>query len=277
MRMAIIVSERAKHQHDTALAIRDGMRVHGDDAVVLFKPEIVMTGAEHFDAVCVWGLRRAMPFRPKYNVLIMERAYVGDRFQWMSLGWNGLNGRAVWPDIEEPTRWNQHFTQYEDKWQPNKEPQLAVVMGQVPTDTAVRGIDFIGWAGNVLSDLRNKGIPAAYRPHPMSPHAVPGVAKKMVMSGHLSDALFQASVAITYNSNTGVDAVLAGVPTIAEDRGSMVYDIAFHSLDQFLASHGNLPDRTKWHNRLAYRQWLPEEIRSGLAWPHVKGAMYGQG
>ncbi len=278
MRMALIVSERAAHQYNTALAIQDGMRVHGDEGVIFFRPENFnnVRLSEHFDAISTWGWRRAQPFHQTYPVLVMERAYIADRFEWVSLGWNGLNGRAQWPNRENSIRWEKHFSQYESPWQPNKEPQLAVVMGQVPTDSAVRGIDFLGWAGNIISNLQTKKYPVKFRPHPNAPYAIPGVAKKLTIFGDLSDSLFQASVAVTFNSNTGVDAVLAGVPTVAENIGSMAYEIAFHSVEEFLESRGRLPDRTKWRNRLAYRQWLPDEIRSGEAWSYVKEALHAQ-
>ena len=73
----------------------------------------------------------------------------------------------------------------------------------------------------------------------------------------LDEALDKAGLVVTYNSNSGVDAVLAGVPTYAADPGSMVWDV---SSREFLPT---TPDRAIWSQRMSFTQWLPDEIEKG--------------
>lgn len=63
--------------------------------------------------VACWGWRLGQHLRYKgHEVLVMERGYLGDRFAWTSLGWNGLNGRSTVPEAPEDggERFNRNFS-----------------------------------------------------------------------------------------------------------------------------------------------------------------------
>jgi len=64
---------------------------------------------------------------------------------------------------------------------------------------------------------------------------------------------------MTYNSNTGVEAAMAGRPVIAMDEGSMAYEIAGHQVTDIIT-----PDRTAWAHALAWKQFTIDEIQSGF-------------
>lgn len=86
------------------------------------------------------------------------------------------------------------------------------------------------------------------------------------MNGSLQEALDAAALVATFNSNSGVDAVLAGVPTYAADPGSMVYELS----TIYFRSTPIVADRDEWCAKMAYTQWLPEEIESGQAWEALR-------
>jgi hypothetical protein len=269
MRLAIIAKGTAAHQAGTAKAIKAGMAAHGDVAEI-FTSDMEFMSRTDFDAVCVWGWRRGKAFRDLgFDVLVMERAYLGDRFAWISLGWNGLNGRAEWPDNASPLRWEQHFADLLQPWRaPAGKARFALLLGQVPSDSACRGVHLETWLNGTAQRLRSMGRQVLFRPHPKAAYVrVPGVT---VMAGRtLAEDLAEAEFAVTFNSNSGVEAVLAGVPTITHDPGSMAWAVSSHSVEERLV----MPDRLGWAHRMAWRQWLPAEIAAGLAWPHVKGAL----
>jgi hypothetical protein len=73
---------------------------------------------------------------------------------------------------------------------------------------------------------------------------------------------------VTFNSNSGVEAVVDGVPTLSFDIGSMVYEVSGHLLDDI--EEPKRFDRTQWLANLCYAQWNPEELRNGEAWDHLK-------
>ena len=277
MRIAALVSGHASHQVMTAESLRLGATAHGDEVTVFtgaMQREFYDRG--HFDAVCTWGWRRAIPHRDAgFDVLVMERAYVDDRFRWVSLGWNGLNGRARWPDNADPSRWHKHFTHLMLPWRSVQSADCrsgyALLLGQVPSDSACLNVRMHPWLSNVAQQLRVRGWRVVFRPHPSSPRMVVPGAEQAPFGASLADDLSGAAVAVTWNSNSGVDAALAGVPVIACDEGSMAWDIAGHDLADPLTT----PDRSEWSARLAWRQWLQEEVASGEAWPHIRAALHG--
>ena len=101
-----------------------------------------------------------------------------------------------------------------------------------------------------------------FRPHPVAVqrgqhHNVP---RAVTSEQSLADDLAGAAVVVTFNSNTGVDAVLAGKPTVTMDAGAMAWPVTDHVLGQ----HGEY-DRESWAYRMAWKQWRDEEISSGDA------------
>ena len=71
---------------------------------------------------------------------------------------------------------------------------------------------------------------------------------------------------VTFNSNTGVEGVLAGVPTVTMDEGAMAYPVTGHKLVDIVT-----PDRMAWAYALAWKQWRMEEMFSGVCWDVVSG------
>jgi hypothetical protein len=101
----------------------------------------------------------------------------------------------------------------------------------------------------------------AFRDHPKGGNYQTHVPK---LNGPLIEAFEQAAIAVTFSSNTGVDALIAGVPVYAEDEGSMAYSVASHRVGQTL-----FPDRRQWAHNLAYCQWTQDEYRNGVAIEHL--------
>jgi len=77
-----------------------------------------------------------------------------------------------------------------------------LIIGQVPTDTAVRGIKFDRW----VAEQKEKYPDHKYRPHP----TVQKSAKT------LEQDLAGARLVVTYNSNAGWEALVAGVPVLCD-------------------------------------------------------------
>jgi len=76
---------------------------------------------------------------------------------------------------------------------------------------------------------------------------------------------------VTFNSNVGVDATLAGIPVITHDKGSMVYNITSHDISTI--NNPYIPNdelRQQWAYDTAYAEWSPDELKSGEAWQHIK-------
>ena len=72
---------------------------------------------------------------------------------------------------------------------------------------------------------------------------------------------------VTYTSGTGIDAVLHGVPNIACNSGSMVFDVSSKNLEDVENPYKG--DKEIWTNKIAHCQWSIEEFESGECWDHV--------
>jgi hypothetical protein len=117
--------------------------------------------------------------------------------------------------------------------------------------------------------LAARGHRVVFRPHPHPRGEWLRLPDVETSTGTLAEALDGAAFAVTCNSNSAVDAVLAGVPTVTLDYGAMAWDVTSHDLDQPIVT----PDRDAWAAWLAGVQWSHDEIRSGTAWASVSRAM----
>lgn len=237
-----------------------GVKAHGDVPYFSDKPDDA-------DVHAFWGLKRrhgkSALGRGKRSIVV-ERAYLGDRFRWRAMGFQGLNGYADFCNQDVPDdRWRKYWRDDVRDW--NEGGNYALIIGQVPGDAALYGLDVYKWANKVAEEAWNYYPDVRFRPHPEARREWV-VSHADTMHGSLEDALDGAAVVITYTSNVAVDAVMRGVPTITMDRGSMAWEVSSHSLKAKLYKG----DRDDWGRKIAYAQWMPEEIRSGEAWAHFR-------
>lgn len=242
----VIASPKAAHQVTHQEALARGLEAHGLVVARMQPGQRVMT-----HRVACWGWRVGRILHQQgHDVLVMERGYIGDRFAWTSLAWNGLNGLGKVP--KPPADKGERF----DKFHPSALKPLspdgdyALICGQVPGDASLRGMNLHAWY--CAQAQKRWGVPALFRPHPLAHKRghVLSVPNAPFLRGELEPALANAKVVISFNSNTGVDAILAGKTTYVEDRGGMAYGVE---------------DRTTWAHNLAWRQWSIDEIQSGYA------------
>jgi hypothetical protein len=194
------------------------------------------------------------------HLLVLERGFLQPRMQWVSLTWDGFNGRGRFPPAPEMagTRESQYFARLKP-WR-QLGGKKALVVGQVPGDAALRGLDVPAWAQSVTDDLKINNYSVTYRPHPSAFTPCPSGAK--LSSSTLTADLAATDVVIVYNSTAAVEAIIEGVPTIVMDEGSVAYAMGSHTITEPLKQ----PDRTQWLRDLAWRQWSLEELADGSAW-----------
>jgi len=263
----ILYHNTAKHQIEHINLFAQGLRRHGYD----FEMGNQRRPAE-CDLAVFWSAHFQHLIETQEHAgkdyIILERGYFGDRNEMTSIGFNGLNGRANFlNDNSDGDRWNALGGQYLP-WKADGD--YILVMGQVMGDASLKNVDFIHWirsANYELQFLYEK--PIVCRPHPLqsaknrhSPcHDFENVSTKT-----LAEDLKSAFCVVTYNSNSGVDAAMAGVPVVACDFGSMAWPIAAQGIREKLKR----PDRKQWAHNLAYCQWTDAEIKGGDAWDHLK-------
>lgn len=223
---------------------------------------VIDTNYYDCDLLVLWGVRRQDLINKQRllgrEICILERGYLGDRYKYTSVSFGGgLNGRGIFRGpFTDNLRFRGLFGHLLRPWEFNFDGYV-LVMGQVPGDQSIRGVDIHGWYARVVQALRREGYKdIRFRPHPRAGRG--GTAGLRAVTGDLDAALAGAAIVVTYNSNAAVDAVLYGRPTIAMDEGSMAWDMAGHQIDDI-----RTPNRAAWCSRLAWCQYSIDEFRSG--------------
>ena len=272
----LVYCGRGEHQETWGGALARGLKRHNVAVEVAATPNPNQRVPD-VEVIAFWGHRQRRLIdhqrRAGRQYLVLERGYFGDRFAMTSLGWDGLNGHANFCNARSPAdRWLKHGWPLPD-WREGGE--YALICGQVARDAAVADVNLPAWYAGVTALIARAwpGLPVRFRPHPLARQAVqpPGVR---LATGTLADNLRDAVFTVSYNSNTGVDSLLAGVPTYRGSPGSMAGALA-----PLLVNPGALAemprwnksaDRQAWAHDLAYCQWTHEEMTSGAAWDHIK-------
>lgn len=206
--------------------------------------------------------------RHAMDTLILETGYInrGDGANnHYALGWNGLNGRA---NFKNRGSSDKRAKKLGVEMKPWKDGDYVLLCGQVPWDASVDFTDHRAWLEEAAHNIRAlTGREIVFRPHPKGD--LPPIDGCRYSKGPIEQDLLNAHCVVTFNSNTGVDAVLAGVPVFAFDKGSMVYQVA--NKNWLKIERPEKPDRSQWLNDICYAQWTPEEMMSGEAWKHHYG------
>jgi hypothetical protein len=201
------------------------------------------------------------------TLVILETGYVNRGDGWgnhFSAGLNGLNGRADFRNKNSPADRFEKLGVDVVPWKSSGEHIL--LCGQVPWDASVDHIEIYPWLIGVVAKLQEMTTrKIVFRPHPLGPVAPIGGTE--YSKRYLHEDLAHAHACVTFNSNSAVEAAIAGVPVFAFDAGSMALPVANTDLSDIETP--KTPDRAQWLNDLAYTQWTPEEMRSGATWAHL--------
>lgn len=237
-------------------AFKDGLRRHGLYMDLVPYVQDVTTDIQTADVVVTWSWFEDIS-RAAKNYCVLENPYFGDKQGKCSAGWNGLNGYADFCNSQSPSdRWSHEIPSFKNGG------SYILILGQVPGDRSLKGTipPYEQWAKTLQSQTH---LPVYFRAHPK---ARSGHPKLRALTGDLSQALDGAFAAVAFNSSASVDSVLAGVPTITLDRGSMAWDVTSHDLD---LSGLVRPNLAQWCYNLSYTQWTIAEMATGKTWQHI--------
>jgi hypothetical protein len=261
MDIVVYTNRRQPHQIYWLDHFCAGLRVHGikhdrRDYKNIIDCDLAVMWGHHFKDIID---RQRSKFK---DYLVLERGFIY-RDLYTHVGYNGLNGRADFLNKDMPhDRWDK----LEKDLKPyNPDGTHFLVTGQILDDASTEHINIHDWAYGVQSELIERHIPFVFRPHPGH------VGGLYSAENGIINAVREARGTITFNSNAGVDSLIEGTPVVAMDKGSMVYDMAWHNIEYLHA----LPkiNRSSWANDIAYAQWNAEEMASGECWEHI-GSKY---
>jgi hypothetical protein len=219
------------------------------------------------------------------RTLVLEKGYI-NRDEYFSAGWEGLNNRANFLNCGMDDHRSSKLGVELQPWDLTGDYHM--VVGQVPWDASVENTNFFLWVADaIIRTKRITDIPIKFRQHPKAEGDFSEMFEEMHKNGvdvipgsvSLEESIASARSVITYNSNVGVDALVAGKPVLSFDEGSMVWQATRHHVE-YLLDPGLMiagVDRQQWLNDIAYAQWSREEMASGAAWNHLFQAIRENG
>ena len=199
------------------------------------------------------------------DCLILETGYINRGAgpdNHYAFGWNGLNGRADFRNKGMPADRAEKLRVKLRSWR--ETGSYFLLCGQVPWDASVDFTDHVKWLHAMSCKLLEGKRRVIFRPHPLA--KIPPIDGCDYSSRTIEEDLEDAFCSVSFNSNSGVDSILAGVPAFSYDVGSMIHPVSAHD---FRFDHPLRCDRAQWLYDIAYAQWLPSELRSGEAWEHI--------
>ena len=227
------------HQRQHAACFAAGLGRHGIKAVVTTEirepADIHIVSGPHY-ALSAW--------RDHPRVLLLDRAYWGDSYGYVSLRWM-FKGVPHYPRARSVDRWQRCGAHL----MPLKEADHRIMLLGDFASPPTAGF------------IEAHGI-TAYRPHP---HAQPwGQCWIPLVTGALWGSFSDFTVAHGFATSTLVTAGLAGLNIIAHDP-------------QTIAARWRRDSRVEWCHDLAYLNWHGSEIADGSAWEWLRGMTGPQG
>lgn len=153
-----------------------------------------------------------------------------------------------------------------DPWRPGF--GYVLLLMQRDGGWSMKGLDPIQWAMQTYNDVRRQtDLPIIIRPHPgkvMDLSALQTLQNVHVTNSKqisLQENLSNARAACVFNSSSGVASVLKGIPLVVNDRSSVCWDVAEHSVEGI--NYPAFKDRTQWIYDLAAAHWSDEESAQG--------------
>ena len=123
-------------------------------------------------------------------------------------------------------------------------------------------------------EFRDRGFEVEFRHHPRSECHIKGFNTRNEKP--LEEILHEYKFIVTYNSTSGVEAILSGTPVIAVGE-----EVHYEEISSYVNDSGELINPSheavlNYLHRLAYAQWKREEIEEGIPFRFLLKVMKGE-
>lgn len=233
----------------------------GDAVCQGFRESLLQAGFESSDngriSFC-WGQRRRRdPDTIIFDIGYIDRAW--DSFKNSGKYYQASIGKIGWlPLSAPPDRGDALNVTLGDE---SHRGGPTVVCGQVAQD-AQHGLSAVELSAELEKLMREHHIEGEvyWRPHPQADVSVVPAGLK-IYHGDKSDVMHNVRSVVTYNSNIGLEALLAGRQVYCH-RDALYYPEA-------LLWRKGVDRRKALLDRIAYAQWTETEIASGACLDHL--------
>lgn len=248
---------------------------------VVWRRDAVFTSdqVESFDLVAVHGLRGASAeIRDAYAakgvpVLVLDLPHLRGTDQVrLSLG-----SHDWLPEFDCPPQRLRALDLRPPELKKTSRPEV-LVLGQLPGDSqhGLSSRQLESWARAQLEAIEAQtSKKVAWRPHPEAPRPLPGFHRFADPSKPLDEDLARARAVVTYNSTAGLEALIAGVPVIAE--GPCVYaPLSKEIRDLQRIKAPAVEEVQALLQRIAFTQWTRDELADGTALAFTLACIAGE-
>lgn len=276
MRVICLRAEDSGRSMHVANAMAEGFRRHGHSVTSL----ITLSGGAQADMIVAYGWR----FQPVFEAY---RA-AGAHYIYVDMGF--------WNRKPDGAPRDGHHKVVLDAWCPTKHMQRGcpddrfraqnievhaprpgrsiVIAGMSAKSAADHGYAPSQWETETIGQLQLlTSRPLVYRPKPSWKGAKSIAGSEFSTERKpIGEVLADAHALITHHSNAAVDAMAAGVPVYCVDGvGRLVSTVALENIES-----PQLPCeavRRQFLADVAYLQWTPVEMRTGVCWDHMKAQL----
>lgn len=253
--------------HVLANSFAQGCSRHG---VVCEVRRVEELGNERADVVWMYGLG---PARPVFEAHAGSVRLVGDKgyfAEYVRTKYFRVSVNAQQPDAH--LRLREHPSDRFDALGMNVPPvkdrgEYILLCGVGKKQNQIRETEYGSWERATFERLRKiTDRPIFVREKPGCP-AIEGLPRA---SHHLnSEAIRGAWSVVCLTGNIGVDAIVEGVPVIAESGpGAAYFKVALDDIEAIQPLSAT--ERISALSDIAYWQWTPEEMSAGMFWEHLK-------
>lgn len=155
-----------------------------------------------------------------------------------------------------------------------------LVLLQLVGDASLRGTDILEWARVTAGEIRrHTERRIVVRPHPQFSKrtirqldafrvSIPDTTLLHPLKTTLEEDLEGCWACVSFTSGGAIEAAIAGVPVFTLDPGNLAWPVGNQDLSRIEIP--DLPDRSQWLYDLAYAQWSPAEMATGLPWRRLR-------
>jgi hypothetical protein len=239
---------------------------------------VEILGCSH---VVFYGLEGNMPliFRtfatdPEHRAIYVDLGYWGRREGGRFTGYHkvAVNSRHPTAYFRKPQHDRKRISHFPDllasPWQTTGHHILLAGMGD--KGALAEGYQPEQWERQAIDIIRGATErPIVYRPKPSWKKAqpIPGCQTVDSKTRPVELDLANAWAVVTHHSNVAVDGLVAGIPAFC--TAGLAAPMSSQKLDRI--ERPEYPDgRDAWMADIAYTQWTPEEMASGLCWAHLR-------
>jgi hypothetical protein len=236
-----------------AFALAQGLAAH--DYTVTLNP--AWSGRVEHDLVAAYGWCWASAFQAH------PAFFYGDLGWWRrERGHHRLLYKARAPDLSGPPCQDDRWRRLRVRVLPWRTPSairpVVLVSGMSAKAAATWGLRSQEWEQTAIDRLRFLACHVLYRPKGPE-RALPG-AQLVDHQTPIEQVLRHVDATVSHGSGVAIDALVAGIPAYQETDQRWPWALSLKTLLEMREP----ADRAQALHRLAYRQWTPAELATGL-------------